>query len=228
MLAVLLQVLLYAVFAGFSPLAFAATIAVMQSGRPKALAFALGFVLAQLLTCSVLVTIGYVANGSGRNRHPGLQVVLEVAFAVALLWLAARIRRGGMTMERASGERSKKLLDRLRGLHVATTFAAGVVLGIGVPKRLLLAALAATAIATAGVGRSEEAVLVVVYVAVATALVWAPVIVFVLLGDRTVAMMERAQREVAHRQPGLAVHALYLLAAILMIDAMGVLATQVL
>lgn len=228
MLAVLLQVLLYAVFAGFSPLAFAATVAVMQSGRPKALAFAIGFVLAQLLTCSVLVTIGYVANGSGRNRHPGLQVVLEVGLAVALLWLAARIRAGGVTMERASGERSKKLLERLRGLRVLTTFAAGVVLGIGVPKRLLLSALAMTAVATAGVGRSEKAVLVVVYAAVATALVWGPVIVFTLLGDRTVAVMQRAQREVARRQPGLAVHALYLLATLFIIDAMGVLATQVL
>lgn len=45
-------------------------------------------------------------------------------------------------------------------------------LGIGVPKRLLLSTRAMTAIATAEVGHSEEAVLVVVYVAVATALVW--------------------------------------------------------
>ncbi len=67
----------------------------------------------------------------------------------------------------------------------------------------------------------------VVYVTVATALVWGPVILFVLLGERAVALMKRAQREVARRQPEIAVYALLALAAMFAIDAVGVFATQI-
>ncbi len=62
MLQAALQVLLYAVIAGLSPLAFATTIAVMQAGRPTALAFAIGFVVSQLLVCSLFVVVGGSAD----------------------------------------------------------------------------------------------------------------------------------------------------------------------
>ena len=104
-----------------------------------------------------------------------------------------------------------------------TTSIAGLVLGIGGPKRLLLTALAATAITTAGVGDAAEAALVVWYCALATVLVWAPVIVYVLLGERAVGVMTRAQQRVAGRQPGVKVYAFLALAAILILDAISLL-----
>src|SRR4051812_44027034 len=113
MLQTALQVLLYAVLAGLSPLAFAATIAVMHAGRPKALAFGIGFVAAQLVTCSLFVAIDLVARGSSRKHHPGIQVVLEAAVAVALVWFARRIRRRPPTKAEASSERARRLLERL-------------------------------------------------------------------------------------------------------------------
>jgi hypothetical protein len=221
-----LQVLLYAVVAGLSPLAFAATIAVMHAGRPKALAFGIGFVATQVLTCSLFVAIDVAAVGSSRRHHPGIQVALEVAVAVALIWLAGRIRRRPPTKGEASSERTRRLLERLGRLHVLTALGAGLALGLVAPKRLVLAALAATAISTAGLRNSGEAALVVVYVTVATALVWGPVVLFVLLGERAVALMKRAEREVAHRQPEVAVYALLVLAAMFAIDAVVVLVTQ--
>jgi hypothetical protein len=48
-----IQLLLYALLAGLSPVAFAATIAVMPAGRLKVLGFGTAFVLAQSLTCSL-------------------------------------------------------------------------------------------------------------------------------------------------------------------------------
>ena len=76
-------------------------------------------------------------------------------------------------------------------MHLLTTVAAGFLLGIGGPKRLVLTGLASTTIVTAG-RDAGEAVLVVVYVAVATALVWGPVILDVLLGEHAVALMQGA------------------------------------
>ena len=228
MLHALLQVLVYAVLAGLSPLAFAATIAVMHAGRPRALAFGIGFVAAQLLTCSLFVVIDVSATGSGGRHYPGVQAALEAGVAVVLIWLAGRVRRRGVVKGEGTNERTRRLLERLGRLSLLTTLGAGVVLGIGVPKRLVLAALAATAISTAGLHSSVEAVLVVVFAAVATALVWVPVILFTLFGDQVVALMKRAQEEVVRRQPQVTVYALLLLAAVFAIDAGGVLLTEIL
>ena len=67
----------------------------------------------------------------------------------------------------------------------------------------------------------------ILYVAVATALVWVPVILFVVFGQRAVGLMKSAQREVARRQPKVTVYALLVLAAMFAIDAVGVVLTQV-
>jgi hypothetical protein len=220
-----LQVVLYALVAGLSPLAFAGTIAVMHAGRAKALAFGIGFVAAQLFTCSLLVAVDVAIIGSGRHRYPGIQVALEVAIAVALVWLAGRVRRRPPTRGEVTTSRAQRLSERLGRLRLATTLGAGVVLGIGVPKRLVLAALAATAIRTSGLGNPGEAALVLTYAAVSTSLVWAPVTLFALFGERTLATMKRAEAEVARRQPQVTVHALLILAAIFAIDALNVLLT---
>jgi Sap, sulfolipid-1-addressing protein len=86
-------------------------------------------------------------------------------------------------------------------LRFLTTVVAGFLLGIGGPKRLVLTSLAATTIVTAGLGDTGEALLVVVYVTLATALVWGPAILFLLLGHRLIALMEGAQDEIGRRPP---------------------------
>ena len=63
-------------------------------------------------------------------------------------------------------------------------------LGIGGPKRLVLTSLAATTIVTGGLGDTDQATLVVVYITLATILVWGPLILFLLLGKRVIALME--------------------------------------
>ena len=229
MLHAAIQLLLYGLLACLSPLAFAATIAVTQAGRLKALGFGTGFVAAQFLTCALFVGIGVAATGDGTRSHPGIQVLLEVALAVTLGGVALRVRRRPPTEGEGEGssERTRAVLDRLGRLHFLTTILAGLFLGIGGPKRLLLTAFAATTITTAGLSNSGKAAFVVLYVALATALVWGPVILFVLLGERAVALMKGAQEEVARRQPVVTVYALLLLAALLAIDAIGVLVSQV-
>ena len=139
-----IQVVLYGLVAGLSAVGFAATLAVMPSGRLKAFGFGAGFVRAQILTCSVLVIFGIAVTGSSAS-HPDLRAELELALAL--------------------------VLGRLR---VLTTVAAGFVLGIGGPKRLVLTCLAAATIVTAGLGDADQTALVAVYVTLATALVWGP------------------------------------------------------
>jgi hypothetical protein len=225
MLHAAIQVVLYGLLAGLSVLGFAATLAVMPSGRLKAFGFGAGFVGAQLLTCSVLVIFGIAATGSSGKSHPGLRAALEVALALVLIALALVVHRrppstnGGPTAHERSKARTQALLERLSRLRVLTTIVAGFLLGIGGPKRLVLTCLAATTIVTAGLGDADKAALVVVYVTLATALVWGPLILFLLLGKRVIALMEGAQGEVGRRQPQVTVYALLILAGLLVLDA---------
>jgi len=225
MLHAAIQVLLYGLLAGFSPLAFAATLAVMSAGRLKAVGFGTGFVVAQALSCSLFVVIGVAATGSSRKHHPGLQATLEIVLALALIALAGRVRRRPPTAKESSNARTQGLLQRLTRLRFLTTTVSGFLLGIGGPKRLVLTSLAATTIVTAGVGDAGEAFLVAVYVGVAAALVWAPVILFLLVGKRVIALMESAEDGLARGQPQVTVYSLLVLAALLVIDALGLLVT---
>ena len=228
-----IEVLLYGLLAGLSALAFAATLAVMPGGRLKTLGFGAGFVGAQALTCSVFVTIGVASAGSGSKGHAGIRVGLELALAVALIALAFRVRQRPPNTnnpsspgESAGAARTRALLERLGRLRFLTTFSAGLLLGVGGPKRLVVTSLAATTIVTAGVGDAGMATLSVVYVTLATALVWGPAVVFLLFGKRVIGLMEGAEGQVARRQPQISVYALLVLATLLVVDALGVLLTQ--
>ena len=226
-----IQVVLYGLLAGLTALGFAATLAVMPSGRLKALGFGTGFVGAQLLTCSVLVIFGIVATGGSEKSHPGLRAALEGALALVLIALAVVVHRRppntnvSPTAPESSNVRTQALLERLSRFRLLTTVVAGFLLGIGGPKRLVLTGLAATTIVTAGLGDGGEATLVVVYVTLATALVWIPLILFLVLGKRVIAFMEDAQGEVGRRQPQATAYALLILAALLVLDALSFLLT---
>ena len=159
MLHAAIQVILFGLLAGFSPLAFTATLAVMPSGRLKALAFGAGFIGAQILTCSVLVIFSIAATGLSRNSHPDSRAALEIAVALALIDDGPRgspqtpeherhLRRArtlegagpGSARETRQDARPHDDRRRIRGL------------GIGGPKRLVLTFLTAAVIVTAGVG----------------------------------------------------------------------------
>jgi hypothetical protein len=219
MLHAMLELLLYGLLAGLSPLAVVATVAVMQAGRLKALAFGIGFFLGQALTCSAFVIIGVAASGASKSNHPGLHAVLDVLLALAALVLAAGIRKRPPKPRERSSERTRAALDRLGRVRLFTAMLAGLLLGIGGPKRLVLTALAATVISTTGVSDASEAALVVWYVAIATVLVWVPVVSFVVFGDRMIGVMKRAQEGAARRQPTVTVYALVALAVMLVVDA---------
>ncbi len=226
MLRDLIQLVLYALLAAFSPLAFAATMTVIQAGRRQALGFGVGFVTAQLVACSLLVNLDFAAIGSSQKKYPGLRAPLALAVALVLIWLASRVRRRPRTAKDESNSRAHALNVRLSRLGLFTTLAAGVLLGVGGPKRLLLTALAAALIATSGVGTPGQAQLVVLYVAVATALVWAPALFSLVRGDSSVALMKGAGEWVSRNQPAVTIYALRGLAALLVIDAIGILLIQ--
>jgi len=195
-----LDLVAYALLATFTPLGFAATVAVIESGRLQALAFALGFVAAQLATCAVLVAVGSTAAVKSDRDHPTFRAVLELCVGIFLLAVAAVVRRRPERFAGSAGGAGQASIDRLRRLHAATALAAGLALGVGGPKRLVLTALAASSIAASGAGTSGSAALVVGYTVVATFLVWGPILVFELVGEGVLTRLAAVQRWLRRHQ----------------------------
>jgi Sap, sulfolipid-1-addressing protein len=208
----------YALIATLSPLGFAATVTVTQTGRLKALGFAVGVVLGQLLACTALVVIGAEATPSRTKAYPTVEALLELGLGVALLCLAIAVHRRPELAGRPSSGRSQAALERLRNVHVSTATAAGILLGIGGPKRLVLTALAAASIAAAGLADSNQAVLIGWYVLLATLLVWLPVLAYLLLGDLVVAWLDTALGWLGRHSRPVTVYTLALIGAVLLVE----------
>jgi len=175
-----LHLIPYAFIAAASPLGFAATLTVLRTGRVQALAFAVGVVIAQLVACELLVLIGTASFGQ-RTKRPYAQGVFELLLGIGLLAIAWHIHRRPEGSEPNSG-RSQHILDRLERVHATTAVVAGLALGVGGPKRLILTGLAAASITAAGLDKTQDAALVLWYGALATVVVWLPVLGAILLG----------------------------------------------
>jgi hypothetical protein len=194
---IVLHTILYGVIAGASALAAAAVVVVLRSehSRLHGIAFAIGFVAAQLVLAFVAIQFGGDSLPQSRSAHLVLEGVLQVLLGVALLVAAQRMRhpkaRPEPVIPRQPGPFAAKLrarqtamLDRIGALETGPIVGAGALLGIGGPKRILLTLLAAATIATASVSRTGETTLIGLYVALATILVWGPVVLAVVWGQR--------------------------------------------
>jgi Sap, sulfolipid-1-addressing protein len=208
------ELLLYALVATVSPFGFAATLVVIASGRGKALLFALAFVLGQVVACAFVVLIGTSFVPRREHDNPTLRGALELAFGAGLIWLAVAYRRRSLRSDVPGAGRSTELLARLQRLRPVTAVLGGLVLGIGGPKRLVLTTLAGTSIAASGAGASRAAALVLAYSAVATLLVWAPVLAFALAGHRVAAQLDATQRWLATHEREIGFYSLLTVGAI--------------
>ena len=195
---IVLHIILYGVIAGASALAAAAVVIVLRSehSRLHGIAFAVGLVAAQFLVTVVAMGFGDVTLPQTRTGHLIVEGILQVLLGVALLVGAQRLRhpkekeKPEPVLPRQEGPWAAKLrarqtamLDRIGALDTGPVVGAGALLGIG-PKRLVLTVLAAATISTAKISRTGETTLVGLYVALATVLVWGPVLAAIVLGRR--------------------------------------------
>ena len=112
------------------------------------------------------------------------------------------------------------MLDRLARLTPAAAFPAGLLLGIGGPKRLTIGVVTATTIAGADLTTEQDLGAAALYVAVASVLVWAPVVVYLVAGLRSRAWLAQAEAWLTARSRAIAVVSLLLFGALLVADAL--------
>jgi threonine/homoserine/homoserine lactone efflux protein len=179
------RILLFGLVAGLSPIAIVSTLAVLTSrrGRANGLAFAGGFMVGQAAAFSAAYLVGSAATTDTEgNVH--VAAGLELAFGIFLLAIAWPQRRRPETAAVVGHSRTKKLLERLRGLRPWTAFSAGTLLGVGGVKRLSITIVAGASVGIANLSPAEDLAVAILYVAVGGLLVWLPVSIYVVAGAR--------------------------------------------
>jgi hypothetical protein len=216
-----LQVLLYAFVAAASPIALASTLVVIGGPhrRFSGLAFGIGVVLGQAVACGLAFALGVATLPGDDSGRDTLRAALELAFGVALLVVAARVRfRPRPAHPSHATERSKAVLARLRDLSAPKLFLAGLALGVGGPKRLSLTVLVAATISSSAWSGEVKVTFAAGYVVIATVLVWAPVLLSLVLGRRTAGYLQEVEAWIAAHRQALTFCPLTVLGILVMVD----------
>lgn len=187
--------------------------------------FAIGFVAGQAAFCLLALTLGTLPFPN-REKHPTLGALLVIAFGAALLVASVSVRRRRSEPARPrANPRTEAFRTRLSTLRPATALGTGAVLGVGGPKRLGITLVVAATITTAGLSDARETALAVLYVLVATVLVWVPVSLYVIFGHRAAEWLTSAQAWIGGRKDAFTFYPSAVLGAVLIVDGIVQLTT---
>ena len=207
-----LRILLYALVAAASPTALLATLAVLASkrGRVNGIVFMIGFLLAQ----SVTLLVAYVLGSTTDNEHRTVNAFVELAAGVGLLALTlvkARRQRPQAASEAShtsqtartsrTSPRVEAMIERLSRVTPGASLGIGALMGVGT-KRLVVTILAAGTLALSAESGANAFWLGVLYVLVATVIVWFPVVYSAILGRRADQLVAKARTRMQGRGPG--------------------------
>lgn len=187
------HVLFYALAAALSPLVLTATFVVIRSVRPRAngIAFLSGFLVGTTIASGLGLVLGQAAVERLDSRET-VEGVVVLLLGIALIIVGLQAWHASPRPE-SEGSRASAILAGLGNVRPAPAFTMAGLLGFGGPKRLVLTFLAMASISEAGIGDFESVTLVVGYIAVATALVWAPVGIVIIAGQRAAVILGHGQ-----------------------------------
>ena len=127
------------------------------------------------------LTLGEAVTSNDRHENSRAATLLELLAGLALLAIAMRMRPPHAPKEPDPESRTEHLFARLERVRPATVFGIGLPLGVGA-KRLTITLLAAGTVSLSGLGRGGRLALSVLYIAVASVVVWLPVLIYLVLG----------------------------------------------
>jgi hypothetical protein len=183
------QILPFAVGVAISPVPIIAVILMLVSRRARinGPAFVLGWLVG--LGLVGIVVLG-LAGATSSGGAPATWVLwLELVLGLLLLLLALRQFQGRPQGDDVAA--TPKWMGAIDAFTPVKALGAGALLSSLNPKNLLLAVGGASTIAQAGLPTSQETVVWLVFMVLATIGVAAPVVIFFALGDRAPAILDR-------------------------------------
>lgn len=175
-----------------------AVLLVLHSDHPRStgLAFMTGWLIGLAALTAIFVLVPHLLDGIGAGSSPW---AAWLRIAIGMLLIVAAVGRW-LTRDRAT--RPPALLNRLRGITPASAALIGSGLVVANPKVLVMNAAAGLIIGAAAVGVSGW-LAVAFYTALAGSTVIAPVLAYVVAGDRVDRQLERIRHWMQREQAAL-------------------------
>ena len=185
------RIVLYALVAAASPTALLATLAVLSSERKRlnGIMFMVGFLLSQTVVLILVYLLGLTAN---RTARPHANAYVELVVGAGVLVICLMRPEFLRPRTRRSSPRTTALLERLKRVSPGVSLGIGAFLGVGA-KRLVITMIAAGTLALSGLSRVTTFWLALIYVIVATVIVWLPIVHSVILGKHAGGLETRAK-----------------------------------
>ena len=174
-----------AIGVALSPLPIVAVVLMLATPRAKVngVAFAVGWVVGLTLVSAAVLLLAGGADTSGGTRTA--VDWLKIVFGLGLLLVAKR----QWDARPAPGEEASlpKWMTTLEEFDAARSGLVGAALAAVNPKNLMLTLAAAASIAQAGLSAGDDVVAVAVFVLVASVSIVAPVVAYLVLGEKAAA-----------------------------------------
>jgi threonine/homoserine/homoserine lactone efflux protein len=170
---------------GLSPIPIIAVVLMLATPRARAngLAFLLGWIAGLTLVGAIVLLVSGAIDATDESEPATWVSLLEIALGVVLVGLAVKQWRG-----RPRGDEEAALP---KWMTTIDTFKPPKALGFGVvlssvnPKNLMVTVAAAAAIAATGIDADQETIALAVFIVIGTIGVGAPVIAYLVLGERS-------------------------------------------
>ena len=184
------QMLPLAVGVAVSPLPIVAIVLILATprGRANGPAFIGGWWLGLAIVGTITLSCAGGASHGGTAAPPAWVNWLKLILGLLLFVVAAR--EWGSRPHEGEDAAMPKWMGALDSFSPVKAAGAGVVLSGLNPKNLLLAVAGAVAIAQAGISTGQQVAVYVVFVAIASVGVGAPVVVYFALGARSQQILE--------------------------------------
>jgi Sap, sulfolipid-1-addressing protein len=184
------EILPLALVVTISPINVIPVILLLFTRRPlfSASCYLAGFVAGVAGLLGAGVAIAGAVNLSPSSSHSTWAGVLKLALGVYLLVAAARKFRGRPREDEAASMPS--WMNGIAGFTPGRSLGTGAALGAFNPKNVVVALAAAATIASANLSTGQQIGAIAIYVLVAALGVAAPILVALLLGDRSDGLLQ--------------------------------------
>jgi threonine/homoserine/homoserine lactone efflux protein len=160
---------------------------VTPKAKTNGTAFAVGYVLGFALVGTIAIVL---AGGSDHASGSGpTQTISIIKLLLGLLLLVAAVRQWRGRPKEGEKPKMPKWMGTIDSVTAGKSFGLGVLLSAVNPKNLAMSLAAGLAIAQAGISTGQEAVVLIIYVAIGASGVLAPVVVYFAMGDRAATIL---------------------------------------
>jgi threonine/homoserine/homoserine lactone efflux protein len=184
------EILPFAIVVTISPVNIIAAILLLFSKRPlvNAANYLVGFVVGVAAFLSLVTVLAGLLNlSAGSDRARWASVLLLV---LGLLLLVAGIQKLRHRPGPDDDVQKPKWMDGIEDFSSAKSLLVGIAVGFFNPKNIAVGVAAAITIASAQLSVGDQVILIAMYVVIASLGVAAPIIVVLVLGDRSTAVLD--------------------------------------